>query len=756
MIKKLNIRTAMEKNAKPYMAYVVLDRAIPQIDGFKPSHRRVLYTMYKMGLLGDVHRTKSSNIEGQVMKLHPHSGTYDTMVRMSRGNESLSYPLVDSKGNFGKVYSRDGKRADARYTEAKLEDIAFEIFRDLGKDVVDMVDNFDNKIKEPSILPTAFPNILCNSTSGIAVGMASTIIPMNMVELNNGIIYYLVTGYTDMLYEANFDFPTRGEILYDEKEHLKIFETGQGRVVIRSKYIIDEKENKINITEIPYSTTAEAIIDNIIEQIKKGKFKEITNIEDEIDLHGMGIGINYKKGTNVKTLMAKLFKNTPLQTSMSSNLNMILPSGRPKVLGVIEVVDEWIKFRRNCIIRGLKFDLNLTNEKIHILKGLNKILTDVDKAINIIKESISDNESRQNLMARFDIDTIQTNYVLDMKFKNFNKTYIKNKTDELAILVEFVKELEFKIKNIGEVDKIIIEQLTNINAKYGTPRRTEIVHEYEDIKAVQIIEDYDINILFTNQGYIKKIKRNATGVNRLKDDDFIKKTIETNNKSDLYILTNLGNAHRVQLHTLDTTELNSLGDFIPNLIKLDNDEMVLDVFCIDSYDEGYVTYAYRNKNDGKGKIAKIEVESFKSKVNNSMWKNCLDMNSELLSVNYHSSEVNILFITENYRILISNTGNFKPIKTKNSGGVNVMDMDLKNKIPTDNILYAFMGVDNNSVLKVCTTKHPEGVELSLNNKHDDDRDYFDYFLSDSGKGKGSFMENYKKSKHVVTSVLWAD
>lgn len=748
-IEEMDIKESLTRSGEVYAPYTVVARAIPEIDGLKWSQRRTLYTMLLMKLKT---RTKCANIVGRVMELHPHGDSYPTLVRMTQGNNSLLHPLIDSKGTFGKVYSRDLKASASRYTESKLSELSGEFFKDLNKNVVDFIPNYDGKLQEPKILPVTFPNILCNPSKGIAFGMASSIIPLNMMELNKGIIDYLKTGDVKEIKNANFDFPTGGYLLFDKLNHDNIMETGIGKITLRAKYTVLEDERKIEINEIPYNTDSESIIEKILDLCKSKKIKDISDIHDETGLKGLGITIDYTRGTDPHILMNKLFKLTPLQTTMTANMNIITLSGRPKVLGVLGIVDEWLTFRRQCITRGLVFDLNASEEKLHILNGLNKILLDIDKTVEIISGSDSDDISRKGLIEYFDIDEIQANVVLDISLRKINKSYIQKKTKETSELIKFIKELQFKIDTPSEIDNIIINQLTEINEKYGIPRKTEIVYEYENVAKIEVIEEYPVNVVLTNQGYIKKSKSTATGTFRLKDDDFIIKTIKTNNKSDLFLLTSLGTAHRIPLHTMNTVELNNLGEYINNLIQFEENETLVDIFCIDDYSKGYVMYAYKNKIDNKGKIAKIDVDSFSSIQNKKKFANCLNLDSELLSISYVSSDCHCGFVSSNGRLAIIDTSKIMSKKSKKSQGVVGMKID-----DGCEIVQAFVGAKESSAIEIFTT-NDKHLRHTLSDKYDENfggRNYFQYFLSGSASAKGSYIHNFGKNPkgHKISKVI---
>ncbi|MBR5266200.1 MAG: topoisomerase IV, partial [Clostridia bacterium] len=548
-----NITQTLESNYMPYAMSVIVSRALPEIDGFKPAHRKLLYTMYKMGLLTGA-RTKSANIVGQTMRLNPHGDgpIYETMVRLSRGNEALNIPFIDSKGNFGKVYSRDMAYAASRYTEAKLDSFCTELFGDIDKDSVDFVPNYDNTMKEPTLLPTSFPNILVNPNLGIAVGMASNICSFNLEEVCRTTIELLKNPDHDILSTLKApDFSTGAEILWNRAQLEDIYATGRGSIRLRAKWQYLKKENIIEITQIPYTTTVEAIIDKVTELIKAGKIKEINDMRDETGLSGLKIAIDLKRGVDPDQLMLKLMKMTTLMDSFSCNFN-VLVAGTPKVMGVREILNEWSAFRIECVRRAMFFDLSRKREKLHLLKGLKKILLDIDKAIKIIRETEEDALVVPNLMIGFGIDKLQAEYVAEIKLRNINKQYILSRIADVDDLEKEIADLEATVNDIKKVKKIIIKQLEHIIKKYPSPRKTEIVldHEVEVYNEAENIEDYAVNVFVTKEGYFKKItplSLRMGGEHKLKDGDEIFQSFETTNKTDIIFLTSLGQAYKAKL-----------------------------------------------------------------------------------------------------------------------------------------------------------------------------------------------------------------
>ncbi|HHY23848.1 MAG TPA: topoisomerase IV, partial [Clostridiaceae bacterium] len=539
-----NITETLEKNYMPYAMSVIVSRAIPEIDGFKPSHRKLLYTMHTMGLLTGA-RTKSANVVGQTMKLNPHGdmAIYETLVRLTRGYGALLHPFVDSKGNFGKQYSKDMKFAAPRYTEVKLDKISREIFSELEKNAVDFIDNYDGTLKEPVLLPTTFPNILVNPNQGIAVGMASNICSFNLKEICEATIQLINNENANMIqYIKAPDFATGGSLIYNEKEIKEIYETGRGSFKVRAKYRYDKKNSCIEIYEIPYTTTAEAIMDSIIQTVKSGKIKDITDVRDETDLDGLKVTIDIKKNTDADDLMNKLYMLSPLEDTFSCNFN-ILVNGAPRVMGVKEILREWTAFRVNCIKRLTMFDIEKKTEKLHLLLGLQKILLDIDKAIRIIRNTQKDSEVIPNLMVAFEIDKIQAEFVAEIKLRNLNKEYILNRVGEVESLQKEIKELESIYKSENKIKKIIIKQLNEISKKYGQPRKTEIIHEdfVEEITEEHFIEDYNVKLILTGQNYIKKIplvSLRASTDQKIKEDDCIIQEIDARNKDELLLFSN--------------------------------------------------------------------------------------------------------------------------------------------------------------------------------------------------------------------------
>ena len=572
------ITDTLRENYMPYAMSVIVSRAIPEIDGFKPSHRKLLYTMYKMGLLNG-NRTKSANIVGQTMKLNPHgdAAIYETMVRLTRGNEALLMPFVDSKGNFGKVYSRDMAYAAPRYTEAKLDAFCAELFRDIDTDAVDFVDNYDGEMKEPTLLPTTYPNILVSANTGIAVGMASNFCGFNLAEVCRTTIELIKNPEHDILSTLPApDFTTGGDLIYDEAEMRAIYRTGRGSFKVRAKWAYNKKDNLIEITEIPYTTTIEAIIDKIAELVKNGKVREIADVRDETDLSGLKIAIDLKRGTDPEKLMAKLMKMTTLQDSFSCNFNVLI-AGMPRVLGVAELLDEWTAWRTECVRRRVFFDLNKKKDKLHLLLGLRKILLDIDKAIKIIRETEEDANVIPNLMEGFGIDKIQAEFIADIRLRNINKEYILKRTQETEALENEIKKLEEIVKSKAKIRNIIIKELEQIIKKYPSERRTRIItaDNVQQFDEEDHIEDYPVLLFLTREGYFKKITPQSWRMSqdhKLKEGDEVFWTAEATNKNEIIFFTNMQQAYKAHLYDFEDSKASVLGDYLASKLEMDEGE----------------------------------------------------------------------------------------------------------------------------------------------------------------------------------------
>ena len=688
-----SITDTLEQNYMPYAMSVIISRAIPEIDGLKPSHRKLLYTMYKMGLLSGA-RTKSANVVGQTMKLNPHGdmAIYETLVRLSRGNEALLHPLIDSKGSFGKQYSRDMAYAASRYTEVKLDSICNEIFADIDKDTVDFADNYDGTMKEPLLLPTKFPSILVNSNQGIAVGMASNMCSFNLVEVCQTTIAYMKNEKVDISKTLLApDFSTGGELIHDAEVLNAIYETGRGSVKVRSKYTYDKKNNCIDIREIPYTTTAEAIMDKIIEQIKQGKTKEISDVRDETDLHGLKITIDLKRGVDADMLMARLFRTTPLQDSFGCNFNILI-GGSPKVLGIKQILKEWIAFRISCIRRQLEFDINKKTNRLHLLQGLEKILLDIDKAIRIIRETEQEALVIPNLMKGFSIDEDQAEFIAEIRLRNLNKEYILKRTLDIETLLDEIAQMRAILSNEDQVKAVITSELKEIQKKYGIPRHTTIITS-EDIDFTEPefeIEDYPLTLFLSMDGYLKKVSMvslRAASEQKLKENDEIIWTKEIGNKSEIVIFTNQFNAYKFKTHELTDCKASQLGEYMPVFCQMNQDEMVVGIAATVDY-SGFILFGYEN-----GKAAKIELSSYATKQNRKKLTNAYYEKAALVKMYQIEQDDNFAVFSDNNKVLIFNTSNISAKATRASQGVNVMTLR-KGKKVKEILPLSLFGVEN--------------------------------------------------------------
>jgi len=662
----------LKVNYMPYAMSVIVSRAIPEIDGLKPSHRKLLYTMYKMGLLKG-QKTKSANVVGQTMKLNPHGdmAIYETLVRLTTGNMALLHPLVESKGNFGKVFSRDMKFAAPRYTEVKLAPISEELFRDIDKDTVDFIDNYDGTMKEPMLLPTVFPNILVNPNQGIAVGMASNICSFNLREVCEATIAYIKEDNIDLMrYLKAPDFPTGGQLILNEQEMRRIYETGRGSFRVRAKYRFDRKNSCIDIYEIPYTTTTEAIIEAIAGIIKAGKIKDITDVRDETDLEGLKITIDIKKNSDPDEIMNKLFRLTPLQDSFGCNFNILIDQ-KPMVLGVAGILDHWIQFRMDCIRRKSEFEIRKKSETLHLLNGLAKILLDIDKAIAIIRNTEQEDLVVPNLMEGFGIDEAQAEFIAEIKLRNLNREYILRHTSEINKLKKEISDLKDIVAHDSRVLDIICSQLEEISKKYGQERRTEIIGEehVEEITTENLIEDYNVRLFLTDQGYIKKIplvSLRSSGEHKLKDDDSIIQEEETKNKADLLLFSNKCTVYKLKVHELQDSKTSLLGDYLNNILKLEQDEKIIKMHATENY-EGYFLFAYEN-----GKMAKIPLSSYATKTNRRKLSNAYNADSKLVDIFYLEADADFAAFSSIDKVLVFNTSQINPKTTRDSQGVNVL------------------------------------------------------------------------------------
>lgn len=674
IIQEQQIIDTLEENYMPYAMSVIISRAIPEIDGLKPSHRKLLYTMYKMGLLNG-NLTKSANVVGQTMKLNPHgdSAIYETMVRLTDGNGALLLPLVKSKGNFGRVYSRDMAYAASRYTEVKLNPVCSELFGDLDKNTVDFVDNYDGTMKEPTLLPATFPSILANPNQGIAVGMASNICSFNLRELCEATIMLMHDPDADILDTLLApDFPTGGELIYDRTELKEIYRTGRGSFKVRAKYEYDKSQNCIDIKEIPYTTTVEVIIDKIVDLVKSGKVKEISDIRDETDLKGLKITIDLKRGIDPDKLMAKLFKMTPLRDSFGCNFN-ILVEGSPIVLGVNDMICEWLRFRRSCIKRAIAFDIEKKSEKLHLLEGLSLILLDIDKAIKIVRETEEDSMVIPNLMKGFKITEVQAEYVAEIKLRNLNKDYILKRIAEIENLKKELEELKSTLESKTKINKLIEKQLKQIAKKYGSDRRTEIItaDEITDIVEDEIIENYSVKLFRTQHGYLKKISLvslRTSGEQRLKDDDTMVQEIEAQNSSEIIFFAKTGDVYKIKAYDVPDSKASLLGEFIPNLVGLTEKEEIVGMSATDDF-SGDLVFFFEN-----GKAARVPLKSYQTKTNRKKLSNGFSSKSPLVEMFYlpTGTEMDIVLFSDKDRAITVNTDRIPLKTTRSTQGVNIM------------------------------------------------------------------------------------
>lgn len=662
----------LEKNYMPYAMSVIVSRAIPEIDGLKPSHRKLLYTMYKMGLLTGG-RTKSANVVGQTMKLNPHGdmAIYETLVRLTRGNNALLHPYVDSKGNFGKQHSRDMRYAAPRYTEVKLDRICEELFRDLEKNTVDFVDNYDGTLKEPTLLPSTFPNVLVNANQGIAVGMASSICSFNLGEVCEAAVQYINDENVNIMeYLKAPDLSSGGQLIYSEKDIAEIYNTGRGSFKLRARYRYDKENSCIEVYEIPYSTTTEAIIDSVIDLVKNNKIKDIVDVRDETDLSGLKITLDIKKSADPEALMNKLYKLTPLQDSCSCNFN-ILVNGRPRVMGVKSILHEWIIFRVDCIKRQTLYDIDKKSDKLHLLLGLKKILLDIDKAIKIIRNTEEDALVVPNLMKGFDIDQVQVEFIAEIKLRNLNKEYILNRVSEIENLQKEIAELKDIYGSEKKIKKIVVKQLNEVSKKYGQPRRTEIIHEehIEEITHEHLIEDYNLKLFLTDHNYLKKIPLTSLRTSpehKLKDDDFIVQELETHNKADLLLFSNRQTVYKVKIYEIEDCKASSLGEYLTNLLGLEDGEDIVYMVATDEY-KGYMVFAFEN-----GKIAKIDLSSYATKTNRKKLANAYCDLSKLVYISHIYEDEELVAFSSLNKVLIFDTSNINPKSTRDSQGVQVL------------------------------------------------------------------------------------
>ena len=672
------ISETLEVNYMPYAMSVIVSRAIPEIDGFKPSHRKLLYTMYKMGLLSGS-RTKSANIVGQTMRLNPHgdAAIYETMVRLARGNETLLHPLVDSKGNFGKVYSRDMAYAASRYTEAKLDKICAELFKDIDSDTVDMVDNYDASTKEPTLLPTTFPNILVNANQGIAVGMASNICSFNLAEVCETAIALMQNPNHDILSTLpGPDFSTGGELIFEENVTREIYSTGRGSFKLRAKWRYVKENNLIEIYEIPYSTTSEAIMDKVAELIKAGKIREILDMRDETDLGGLKLTIDLKRGIDPEKLMQKLFRMTTLQDSFPCNFNILI-AGMPRVMGVGEILEEWTAWRVECVRRRIFFQIKKKEERLHLLKGLERILLDIDKAISIIRQTELESEVVPNLMIGFGIDQIQANYVAEIKLRNINKEYILRQTKAIDELEREIAELQETLNNRRKLDKVIIGELKQVAEKFGQPRKTEII--YESILAdldeeEEDIPDYPVTLFVSREGYLKKItpaSLRMSGEQKFKEGDKLAFSVECSNRSEILVFTDQCQCYKSRLSDFEDGKASLLGDYLPQKLGMEQGETVRQVILPGDY-KGFVLFFFEN-----GKIAKVPLSAYETKTNRRKLTGAYSDKSPLVAAMAMDADCQVALYASDSRVAIISTAQLLPKTTRNTIGVTAMSLKKK-------------------------------------------------------------------------------
>ena len=677
------ISETLELNYMPYAMSVIVSRAIPEIDGFKPSHRKLLYTMYKMGLLNGG-RTKSANIVGQTMQLNPHgdAAIYETMVRLAKGNETLLHPFVDSKGNFGKVYSRDMAYAASRYTEAKLDAICTELFRDIDLDTVDMVDNYDSTKKEPTLLPTTFPNVLVSANQGIAVGMASNICSFNLKEVCETAIALMDNPEHDILETLpGPDFSTGAELLYDDAATREIYSTGRGSFKLRAKWNYVKEGNLIEITEIPYSTATEVIMDKVAELIKAGKIKEIADMRDETDLGGLKLTIDLKRGAEPEKLMQKLFRMTPLQDSFACNFNILI-AGMPRVMGVGEILEEWTAWRMECVRRRIYFQIQKKEERLHLLKGLERILLDIDKAIAIIRETEMESEVVPNLMIGFGIDEIQANYVAEIKLRNINKEYILKQTKAIEQLEEEIAELQGVLNSNRKLKGVIKKELKQVAEKYGKPRKTQIIYHADEIapeEEAEQVPDYPVTLFVSQEGYLKKITQQSlrmSGEQKLKEGDKLRFSVETTNRAEILVFTDQFQCYKSRLSDFEDGKASMLGDYLPQKLGMDPGENVLHVLLPGDY-KGFVLFFFEN-----GKAAKVPLSAYETKTNRRKLTGAYSDKSPLVAAMAMDTDCQMAVYSTDGRALIFSTAQLLPKTTRNTQGVAVMALKKKAQLST--------------------------------------------------------------------------
>ena len=671
------ITNALELNFMPYAMSVIISRAIPEIDGFKPAHRKLLYTMYKMGLQTGG-RIKSADIVGQTMRLNPHGDgpIYETMVRLTRGNNALLHPYIDSKGNFGKQYSRDMAYAASRYTEAKLDEICREIFRDIDKQVVDMVPNYNATMLEPSLLPTTFPNLLVTPNQGIAVGMASTVCSFNLKEVCKTTIEWLKNPSHNIMKTLPApDFSTGGEIIYNQTEIENIYATGRGSFKLRAKYRVDKKNSCIEVYEIPYTTTIEAIIDKIVALVKTGKIRDINDVRDETDLNGLKIAIDYKRSANPDQVMQRLFSLTTLQDSFSCNFNFLV-DGRPRVMGIAEILEAWTAFRMGCVKRQLAHDIEKKSEKLHLLEGLAAILLDIDKAIKIIRNTEKEADVIPNLMQGFNITQPQAEYIAEIKLRHLNREYLTGRVNERTTLENELAELKAILESDQRIRDLISDQLRDISKKYGTPRRTEIIQASETPAPPEesFIDDYNVKLFLTEQSYFKKItlvSLRASADQYLKEGDSIAQELEATNRDEILFFSSQCNVYKMKLYDMADCKASALGDYLPSLLSLEPDEGILYMALANEY-KGYMLYAFEN-----GKVAKVSFDAYATKTNRRKLVNAYSGKSPLVSLHWVPEDIDLYLQRGTDKAMVVNSSLIPTNTSKQSGGVTVFNLRQK-------------------------------------------------------------------------------
>jgi DNA gyrase subunit A len=672
LIQKQLITETLEKNFMPYAMSVIVSRAIPEIDGFKPSHRKLLYTMFKMGLLTGA-RTKSANVVGQTMKLNPHGdlAIYDTLVRLTRGNGALLHPYIDSKGNFGRQYSRDMQCAAARYTEVRLDKICEEIFHGLERNSVDFADNYDGTMQEPQLLPASFPAILVNSNQGIAVGMASNICSFNLNEVCLATIAYIRDPGVNILgLMPAPDFSTGAEVIYNPHEMEQIYATGRGSIRLRATYRVDKKNGFIEITEIPYPTTVEAIIDEVTNLVKQGRIKDINDVRDETDLEGLKLTIDYKRSSDPDALMQKLFRLTSLQTPFSCNFNILI-NGTPRVLGVKAILGEWTSWRRTCIRREIVFDLDKKQEKLHLLQGLEKILLDIDKAIRIIRGTEKETDVIPNLMQGFGIDALQAEFVAEIRLRQLNRQYILQRTAEITSLEDEIAELQSTLESKEKIDRLMIRTLEAVSKKYGRERLTRLVHEddVDELADHQLIDDFRLRLFLTSHGYLKKIaltSLRSAGELKTKEDDQIVQELEGKNKSDLLLFSDKGNCYKMKCFEIKDHKPSDLGEYTPNLLSLGEGEKIVFIHLTEDY-TGHLLFGFSN-----GKAAKVPLNVYETKTNRRKLINAYSESSPLVAVHHLAEDEEFVVMSNIRKALVFNSKDIPVKTTRTAQGVQVL------------------------------------------------------------------------------------